>query len=319
MTDHPEDLIQSAQSEDNIDRRGFLKCMAWAGTGLVWSINGGVLSSALLGSAHAATGGADFSFVQLSDSHIGFNKPANTDVLGTCRETIAKVNALATPPSFLLHTGDLTHLAQADQFDTLGQILKDCKTKDIFYVPGEHDIYDGGAQFKQRFGQKSLGSGWYSFDQKGVHFIGLVNVANIQEGGLGVLGDEQLTWLTKDVQGLSDSTPIVVFAHIPLWAVYPQWGWGTGDAEKALAQLKRFGSVTVLNGHIHQVMQKVEGNITFHTARGMAFPLPAPGSAPKPLPVVVDATQLKGMLGLTSVQYVETNHSLAIVDSTIAS
>jgi 3',5'-cyclic-AMP phosphodiesterase len=319
MTDHPEDLIQSAQSEDNIDRRGFLKCMAWAGTGLVWSINGGVLSSALLGSAHAATEGADFSFVQLSDSHIGFNKPANTDVLGTCRETIAKINGLATPPSFLLHTGDLTHLAQADQFDTLDQILKDCKTKDIFYVPGEHDIYDGGAQFKQRFGQKTQGAGWYSFDQKGVHFIGLVNVANIQEGGLGVLGDEQLTWLTKDVQGLSNSTPIVVFAHIPLWAVYPQWGWGTGDAEKALALLKRFGSVTVLNGHIHQVMQKVEGNITFHTARGMAFPLPTPGSAPKPLPVVVDATQLKGMLGLTSVQYVETNHSLAIVDSTLAS
>jgi 3',5'-cyclic-AMP phosphodiesterase len=320
MKELPADYITQNSNEDAIDRRGFLKCMAWAGTGIVWSINGGILTSTVLGQAannlsNIAT--AELVFVQISDNHIGFNKPANTDVVGTCRETIARVNALPKTPEFLLHTGDLTHLSDAAQFDTLAQLLKDCRTKDVFYVPGEHDIYDNGAQFKERFGKNSKGSGWYSFDQKGVHFIGLVNVANIQEGGLGILGQEQLDWLEKDVKGLSASTPIVLFAHIPMWAVYPQWGWGTDDAEKALSFLKRFGSVTVLNGHIHQVMQKVEGNITFHTARGTAFPLPGPGAAPKPLPVVVDAPQLKKMLGLTSVNYIETNHSLAIVDSTL--
>ena len=228
-----------------------------------------------------------------------------------------RINALPKPPEFLLHTGDLTHLTEPEQFDTLAQLLKECRTKDVFYVPGEHDMYDNGAQYLERFGKGTAGAGWHSFDQKGVHFIGLVNVANIQEGGLGTLGQEQLDWLEKDVKGLSTSTPIVVFAHIPLWAVYPQWGWGTDDGERALSFVKRFGSVTVLNGHIHQVMQKVEGNITFHTARGTAFPLPAPGSAPKPMPVVVEAAQLKKMLGLTSVNYTETNHTLAVVDSTL--
>ena len=320
MKELPSDYISANSDDDTIDRRGFLKCMAWAGTGVIWSINGGILTSTVLGQAannasQIAT--AELNFVQISDSHIGFNKPANTDVVGTTRETIMHINALPKPPEFLLHTGDLTHLTEPEQFDTLAQVMKECKIKDVFYVPGEHDIYDNGAQFKERFGKNSKGSGWYSFDQKGVHFIGLVNVANIQEGGLGILGQEQLDWLEKDVKGISASTPIVLFAHIPMWAVYPQWGWGTDDAEKALSFLKRFGSVTVLNGHIHQVMQKVDGNITFHTARGTAFPLPTPGSAPKPLPVVVDAPQLKRMLGLTIVSYTETNHSLAIVDSTL--
>jgi 3',5'-cyclic AMP phosphodiesterase CpdA len=315
------DYIAENGGDDKIDRRGFLKCMAWAGTGIVWSINGGVLTSTVLG--ESATDGskiatAELNFVQISDSHIGFNKPANTDVAGTCRETIARINALPKTPEFLLHTGDLTHLSDPAQFDTLAQLLKDCKTTNVFYVPGEHDIYDNGALFKERFGKNTLGAGWYSFDHKGVHFIALVNVANIQEGGLGTLGQEQLDWLEKDAKALSASTPIVLFAHIPLWAVYPQWGWGTDDAERALSFLKRFGSVTVLNGHIHQVMQKVEGNIMFHTARGTAFPLPTPGSAAKPLPVVVEAAQLKKMLGLTNVSYTETNHSLAVVDSTLS-
>jgi Icc protein len=314
------DFIETNSNTDGIDRRGFLKCMAWAGTGVIWSINGGLLTSTVLGQEAANKNGittAELNFVQISDSHIGFNKAANTDVVGTFRETITRVNALPKVPEFMLHTGDLTHLSDPAQFDTLDQLLKECKTKDVFYVPGEHDIYDSGAQFRQRFGKNTQGAGWYSFDQKGVHFIGLVNVANIQEGGLGTLGQEQLDWLEKDVKSLSASTPIVLFAHIPLWAVYPQWGWGTNDAERALSLVKRFGSVTVLNGHIHQVMQKVEGNITFHTARGTAFPLPTPGSAPKPLPVVVEATQLKKMLGLTSVNYTETNHDLAVVDSTL--
>jgi len=320
MKELPSDYISQNSGEDTIDRRGFLKCMAWAGTGIIWSVNGGILTSTVLGQAAnnpAQIATADLNFVQISDSHIGFNKPANTDVVGTTREAIMRINALPKPPEFLLHTGDLTHLTEAEQFDTLAQLLKECRTKDVFYVPGEHDVYDNGAEYRERFGKNTTGAGWHSFDQKGVHFIGLVNVANIQEGGLGTLGQEQLDWLEKDVKSLSPSTPIVLFAHIPLWAVYPQWGWGTDDGERALSFVKRFGSVTVLNGHIHQVMQKVEGNITFHTARGTAFPLPTPGSAPKPIPVVVEVTQLKKMLGLTTVNYTETNHSLTVVDSTL--
>src|SRR6516164_117699 len=314
------DFIEKNANDDGIDRRGFLKCMAWAGTGVIWSINGGILTSKALGQVENNTtqsATAELTFVQISDSHIGFNKPANTDVVETMRAAIMRVNALPKAPEFLLHTGDLTHLTEPSEFDTLAQLMKECRIKDVFYVPGEHDFYDNGQQYRERFGKNTIGTGWYSFDQKGVHFIGLVNVANIAEGGLGTLGQEQLAWLEKDVKGLSASTPIVLFAHIPLWAVYPKWGWGTDDAEQALSFVKRFGSVTVLNGHIHQIMQKAEGNITFHTARGTAFPLPTPGSGPKPLPVVVEAAQLKKMLGLTSVSYTETNHTLAIVDSTL--
>jgi len=320
MNDH----IIHDHSTDGIDRRGFLKCMAWAGTGVVWSLNGGILTSRALGQT---VGGAaleapagTLNFVQISDSHIGFSKPANKDVAATFREAIARINALPVAPEFLLHTGDLTHLAENDEFDGLEQMLKDCRTKQVFYVPGEHDILnDNGAAYRARFGKGSLGSGWYSFDQKGVHFVALVNVTGVTEGGLGVMGDEQLAWLAKDLAPISSETPVVVFAHVPLWMVYPKWGWGTDDGAKALALLKRFGSVTVLNGHIHQVVQKVEGNITFHTARSTAFPQPEPGTAPKPGPMLVEAPRLRSMLGLTSVSYVESHPTLAIVDSTLAS
>jgi Icc protein len=258
---------------------------------------------------------ADFSFVQISDSHIGFNKAANTDVLGTLQAAIAKINAMPVTPSFVLHTGDLTQLAQPDEFDTLEQSLKSIKTEKIFYVPGEHDVTDNGKLYMERYGKGTSGDGWYSFDSHGVHFIGLVNVLTQGDGSFGVLGAAQLDWLQKDLQGLSSSTPIVVFAHVPLWAVYPQWGWGTKDSEQALSYLRRFGSVSVLNGHIHQTIQKVEGNITFHTAMSTAFPQPAPGSAPSPGPMKVPAEKLRTVLGLTSVNYVEHNHTLAIIDT----
>lgn len=319
------DYILHDHSTDGIDRRGFLKCMAWAGTGVLWTLNGGILTSRALG-AGGPEGAApsDLSrnalhFVQISDSHIGFKKPANPDVLGTFRETVARINALPDAPEFLLHTGDLTHLAEAAEFDVLGEAIKDCRTKQVFYVPGEHDILnDNGAQYRERFGQGTKGAGWYSFDQKGVHFVGLVNVQGVTEGGLGVMGAEQLDWLAKDLAPLSAETPVVVFAHVPLWTVYPKWGWGTDDGAKALALLKRFGSVTVLNGHIHQVVQKVEGNITFHTARSTAFPQPVAGTAPKPGPMLVDAPKLRSFLGLTSVSYVESHPMLAVVDATLA-
>jgi 3',5'-cyclic AMP phosphodiesterase CpdA len=320
------DYITENSKDDSVDRRGFLKCMAWAGTGVVFTVAGGVLSSRMLGgSAHAApapsaiTPAATFNFVQISDSHIGFHKPANPDVGATFRETIARINAMPQTPDFILHTGDLTQLSEAKEFDDLQQMLKDCKTKQVFYVPGEHDILsDNGAQYLERFGKGSMGTGWYSFDQKGVHFIGLVNVATVKEGGLGVLGQDQLDWLKKDLAALSKSTPVVVFAHIPLWSIYPQWGWGTDDAAVALEMLKPFGSVTVLNGHIHQSMQKVEGNITFHTARSTAFPQPAPGTAPKAGPMMVPADKLRSQLGMTTVSYVETSHSLAVIEPTLA-
>ena len=317
------DRIIHDRSTDGIDRRGFLQCMAWAGTGVVWALNGGILTSRALGQ----TGGAPampaaagtLNFVQISDSHIGFSKPANPDVGATFREAIARINALPVAPEFLLHTGDLTHLAEDDEFDGLQQMLKDCRTKQVFYVPGEHDILnDDGAAYRARFGAGTLGAGWHSFDQKGVHFVGLVNVTGVTEGGLGVMGAEQLAWLARDLAPLSADTPVVVFAHVPLWMVYPKWGWGTDDGAQALALLKRFGSVTVLNGHIHQVVQKIEGNMTFHTACSTAFPQPAPGTAPKPGPMAVPAPRLRSLLGLTSVSYVENHPTLAIVDSTLA-
>jgi Icc protein len=321
--DHGKDRILHDHNPDGIDRRGFLKCMAWAGTGTVCVLQGGVLRSYALGATLEAGGMAapaagELSFVQISDSHMGFNKPANTDVTGTLRAAIDKINALPVAPEFILHTGDITHLAKPEQFDTVDQMLKGAVAKEVFFVPGEHDVLDNdGKSYLDRYGKGSRGQGWRSFDKKGVHFIGLVNVMNLQPGGLGLLGPEQLEWLEDDVRHLRASTPIVVFAHIPLWSVYPAWGWGTDDGAQALGYLKRFGSVTVLNGHIHQVMQKVEGNITFHTAMSTAFPQPQPGTADSPGPMVVPAERLRSVLGIADVKFVRGGHSLAVVDSTL--
>jgi len=324
-----DDRIHSDNNDDGIDRKGFIKCMAWAGTGVLWLMSGGSLKALGMSqlidknTGHLKEGvilpPSDLSFVQISDSHIGFNKPANPDVAGTLQAAIGKINAMPNAPSFVLHTGDLSHLAQAEEFDTLDQMLKSVRTDRIFYVPGEHDVLnDNGKQYLQRYGKGTKGNGWFSFDKNGVHFIGLVNVVDTAEGGLGVLGDAQLAWLEDDLKGLSNSTPIVVFAHIPLWAVYPQWGWGTRDSQRALTYLRRFGSVSVLNGHIHQTMLKVEGNITFHTAASTAFPQPQPGTAPSAGPMKVPAEKLRSLLGLTSVHYVEHDHTLAITDTPLA-
>jgi 3',5'-cyclic-AMP phosphodiesterase len=313
-------FIKQDHNNDGIDRRGFLKCMAWAGTGALCVMNGGVLQSYALGfpaqtNSHKARG---FSFVQISDSHMGFNKPANPDVIATLKAAVDKINALPEAPDFILHTGDITHLSKPSEFDNVDQILKSAN-KEIFFVPGEHDVLDDeGAMFRERYGKHAKGQVWYSFDKNGVHFIALVNVMDLKAGGLGMLGDDQLKWLQDDVRHLKSSTPIVVFAHIPLWAVYPQWGWGTDDSAQALSYLKRFGSVTVLNGHIHQTMQKVEGNITFHTACSTAFPQPAPGAADGPGPMKVPAEQLRSVLGITDVNYVQGRHALGLVDSSLA-
>lgn len=305
---------------DGLDRRHFLKCMAWVGGGVLWAMQGGVLRAQILaaGSA-AAVSGSTFSFVQVSDSHIGFHQAPNADVTATLREAVAKINALPVAPAFVIHTGDLTHLAKPEQFDTVAQVMHGTKVSQTFFVPGEHDVLgDDGAQYFNRFGKGSSGRGWYSFDYHGTHFIGLVNVLDFRPGGLGRLGHEQLEWLEKDVKGLSSSIPIVVFTHMPLWTVYEKWGWGTEDSAQALAYLQRFGSVTVLNGHIHQIQQKVEGNIRFYTARSTAYPIPKAGTAPAPGPDArVSAERLHSLIGVRDVRYVKVNSSLAVTDTTL--
>lgn len=311
------DTLTARDSEDGIDRRGFLKCMAWAGTGLLWTVVGGVPSSVVLGQSQMPDKN-DFHFLQISDSHIGFTQAANPNVVATLEESISRINRLPTAPDLLLHTGDLSHLSKPEEFDTLDQVLKGARVGGRFFVPGEHDVIDDNKQqYLQRYGKGTQGRGWQSFTHRGVHFIGLVNVLEIDSSRLGKLGKEQLEWLKKDVQYLPSSTPIVVFAHIPLWTVYPDWGWGTQDSAQALRYLKRFGSVTILNGHIHQIMQKVEGNVTFHTARSTAFPQPEPGKAPSPGPMAVPAEKLRSVLGITDVRYVEQGHTLAVTDSNL--
>jgi len=283
---------------------------------MVWTVTGGIPQSRIVGQADAADAG--FTFAQVSDSHLGFDKPLNPNVTGTFSEALGHITSMQDKPAFLIHTGDITHLSTAEQFDTGAQLLASTRLQ-TFTVPGEHDILeDNGKSYLNRYGKGTKGDGWYSFNAGGVHFIGLVNVVNLQGNGLGDLGEAQLEWLEKDVKGLSASTPLVVFAHVPLWVVYQDWGWGTKDGGQALSYLKRFGSVTVLNGHIHQVMQKIEGQVAFHTARSTAFPQGVPGVAKGPGPFPVPAGELKSYLGTARISLVSTKSPLAIVDTPLA-
>jgi len=302
------------------DRRGFLKCMAWAGTGALFTASGGILSSVSLDQAMAAPAKTEgFTFLQISDSHIGFNKPANPDSKATYTEAVNKIIAMPKKPDFIIHTGDISQLSRDSEFDDADQIIKQAGLT-VFHVPGEHDMLDdgNGKAYLDRYGKGSKGAGWYSFDHKGVHFVALINVVNLKAGGMGSLGAEQLAWLEKDLAGRPSSQPIVVFAHIPLWTVYADWGWGTDDATQALSYMKRFGSVTVLNGHIHQITQKVEGNVAFHTARSTAFPQPVGGQGPSPGPLKVPTEQLHSVLGITTATFVRGNAPIALVDQTLA-
>src|SRR5438034_6172888 len=298
--------------------------MAYGGAGTLFALAGGVFTPIELAVAAADKQGAARLgkplFVQISDTHIGFNKDANPDVNGTLTQTIDLVNGMPEQPALIIHTGDITHLSKPAEFDLAQQMLSRLRTTELHTVPGEHDTADATVtEYFNRFGKVSNNKGYYSFDHAGVHFVALINVLQFKPGGLGTLGTEQLAWVAADLKGRSDSTPIVVFAHMPLWTIYEPWGWGTGDADQLMNQLRRFGSVTVLNGHIHQIVQKVEGNMTFHTARSTAYPQPEAGTAPKPGPMLVEAPKLKSFLGLTSVSYVESHPTLAIVDSTLAS
>jgi 3',5'-cyclic AMP phosphodiesterase CpdA len=289
--------------------------MTWAGTGLLWTVSGGVPRSLGLIDGAVAAEAPGMTFMQISDSHMGFDKPANPNTKGTLEEAIGRIKALPQRPSFMIHTGDITHLSKPAEFDDADKIISQAGL-DVRYVPGEHDIIDEEAKlYLERYGRGSKGDGWYSFDTGGVHFVGLVNVKNLKAGGMGALGEDQLKWLADDLNGKSKSTPVVLFAHIPLWVVYETWGWGTEDGARALDLLKGFGSVTVLNGHIHQVMQKVEGNVAFHTARSTAFPQPAPGSAPSPGPMKVADDKIRSLLGVASVTFKRGDQRLAIIDT----
>jgi len=306
-----------------LTRRNALKCMAYGGAGTLFALSGGVFTPIDLAMAAdnkytAAKLGRPL-FVQISDTHIGFNKDVNPDVNGTLNQTIELVNGMPEQPALIIHTGDITHLSKAAEFDTAQQLFSRLRTSEMHTVPGEHDTTDATVtEYFNRFGKASGNKGYYSFDNAGVHFVGLINVLQFKPGGLGNLGAEQLAWVASDLKGRSASTPIVVFAHMPLWTVYEPWGWGTGDAEQLMSQLRRFGSVTVLNGHIHQIVQKVEGNVTFHTARSTAYPQPAAGEGPGPGPLKVPADQLSKMLGITSVSVVKHPAALSLKDTTIA-
>jgi Icc protein len=307
-----------------LDRRGLLmRCAGWAGAGALYTLAGGVFSSATLDAASAMAPPSGktrpFSFVQISDTHLGFDKAANPDVRATCLASVARIRALPHKPDLIVHTGDISHLSKDAQFDDAKAIMDGIGVP-IAYIPGEHDMLDegGGKAFLAHFGKGTLGTGWYSFDHDGVHFVALNNVSNLKPGGMAHLGDDQLAWLKRDLAGLSSSTPIVVLGHIPLWTVYAEWGWGTDDSAQALALLARFGSVTVLNGHIHQIIQKVEGNVTFHSARSTAYPQPAPGAAPSPGPLKVPAEQLPTMLGIRSAKFVSGHAPIALIDTALA-
>src|SRR6202046_4434882 len=314
-------------SDDQLlkSRRNALKCMAYGGAGTLFALSGGVFTPMNLATARAYDESKEGRalgkplFVQISDTHIGFNKEANPDVAGTLTQTIDIVNGMSDAPALIIHTGDINHLSKTAEFDLAAQLLGRLRTSEIHTVPGEHDTTDATVtEYFSRFGKASNNKGYYSFDHAGVHFVGLINVLQFKAGGLGTLGDEQLAWVAADLKGRSSSTPLVVFAHMPLWTIYEPWGWGTGDADQLMQPLRRFGSVTVLNGHIHQIVQKVEGNMTFHTARSTAYPQPTAGEGAGPAPLKVPADQLPGMLGVTSVSVVKHPSSMAMTDTTLA-
>jgi 3',5'-cyclic-AMP phosphodiesterase len=300
-------------------RRNLLKCFAWAGTGIAWTVVGGVPQGSEIGFGTAALAASrGFTFVQISDSHIGFKGAVNPTPDATLQQALDHITRLPVRPAMMVHTGDVSHLSKPAEFDAAQQILKDARL-DVHYIPGEHDVIgDDGKEFFARFGgTRRAPGGWYSWDHGGIHFVALVNVLGFKPATGGTLGAAQIEWLEKDLRPRSASTPIVVMAHVPLWPVYPPWGWATDDAAQALRYLKRFGSVTVLNGHIHQVVQKVEGRVSFRTALSTAFPQPAGGQGPGPGPMKVAADRLKALLGLRAVKYVP-GAGLAETDITLA-
>jgi hypothetical protein len=315
-------VSESTVDEHGMTRRQLLRHTAWFGAAVVLTVAGGEVISHISGPAEATVTDplADphaLRFVQISDSHLGFKGTANTAVEDSFQHAINQVNALPFRPDFVMHTGDLTHLSTPAQFDQVKQMMSHLNTSQTLTVPGEHDsVDDTGQKYRAAFGAGTAGDGWYSFDLKGVHFLSLVNTLSLEK--LGHLGADQLDFVRKDVAKLSSDTPIVVFSHIPLFEMYPAWGWGTDDAVQALSYLRRFSSVTCLNGHVHQLFTKTEGNITFHSATTTAYPLPKPGVGPAPTPQTLPAGKLADALGIREVAYRQGNPGLAVKDVKLA-
>ncbi|MBV9332587.1 MAG: metallophosphoesterase [Candidatus Eremiobacteraeota bacterium] len=279
-------------------RASFLEHVAWTGAGIAYTLGS---TGLLTGRAIASDAAGTIEFVQISDSHIGFHLPANPDVSGTLKMAVDAINAMPSQPAFVVHTGDITHLSTATQFDDARAILSQLRAP-LIALPGEHDVI--GNDFKPYLTNfripHSTPGGWASWDASGVHYVVLLNVFNFEK--LGLLGSDQLEWLRKDLAGIGRTTPIVVFTHVPLYALYPQWGWTTEDGAKALALLQPFDRVTVLNGHIHQIVTHQEGNIRFASADATAYPQPKPGSAPKPGPVTLPRGDLLRAIGYRTVE-----------------
>jgi 3',5'-cyclic-AMP phosphodiesterase len=280
-------------------RRGsFLEHVAWTGAGIAYSLGAGGL---LAGRAVASGNEATVEFVQISDSHIGFHQAANPDVAGTLKTAIDAINAMPSQPSFVVHTGDITHLSTPQQFDDARALLAQLRAP-LIALPGEHDVV--GNDFKPYLSNfkipHSTAGGWASWDANGIHYVVLLNVFNFEK--MGLLGTDQLDWLAKDLSSVARSTPVVVFTHVPLYALYPQWGWTTEDGTKALALLQPFDAVTVLNGHIHQIVTHQEGNIRFASADATAYPQPKPGTAANPGPVTLPKGDLLRAIGYRTVE-----------------
>ncbi|OBH25789.1 metallophosphoesterase [Mycobacterium sp. E342] len=298
----------------DMSRRQLMRHTAWFGAAVGFAVIGGEVISHVAGAGAAeqrAQGRPTLRFAQISDSHLGFTGAPNPDVSATFGHAIDQVNNLGYTPDFVVHTGDLTHLSSPAQFDQAKQMMSALKTPHVFTVPGEHDsVDDAGQKYRSAFGAGSVGDGWYSFDTAGVHVIALVNTLNLRK--LGHLGADQLEFVEKDVARLSSDTPVIVFSHIPLFAMYPDWGWGTDDAAQALSYLRRFSSVTCLNGHVHQLFSKTEGNVTFYSGTTTAYPLPRPGDGPAPKPVTLPAGKLRDALGIREVSYTRGEAALAL-------
>jgi 3',5'-cyclic AMP phosphodiesterase CpdA len=304
--------------QHTMNRRQLMRHSAWFGAAVGLAVVGGEVISHVAGTADAARSSnrPTLRFAQVSDSHIGFTGKANPNVAGSFNQAIESINNLGYTPDFVIHTGDLTHLATPGQFDQVKQMMTGLRAPHVFTVPGEHDsIDDGGQKYRSAFGAGTRGDGWYSFDIAGVHVIALVNTLNLKK--LGHLGVDQLDFVAKDVAGLPSDTPIIVFSHIPLFAMYPDWGWGTDDAAQALSNLRRFSSVTCLNGHVHQVFSQTEGNVTFHSGTTTAYPLPAPGDGPAPKPVTLPAGKLHDALGIREVSYTRGQSALALKEKVL--
>jgi 3',5'-cyclic AMP phosphodiesterase CpdA len=302
-----------------MSRRQLMRHSAWFGAAVALTVAGGEVISHVAGdgTASASPDTGQLRFVQVSDSHLGCKGPANPDVAATFAAAVNQVNSLGYEPDFVIHTGDITHLSAAAEFNQARDMMSDLRTPRVFTVPGEHDsINDGGRGYRKVFGAQSLGEGWYSFDIKGVHVISLVNTTSVD--ALGHLGNDQLDFVRRDIAGVSSETPVILFSHIPLFAMYPTWGWSTDDATKLLAMFRRFGSVTCLNGHVHQLFKKTEGNVTFHSATATCYPLPEPGKAKAPLPVTLPAGKLTAALGVRTVSYQTGTKNLAITDEQLA-